>query len=691
MNNLKNSKSPYLLQHADNPVNWFSWCDEAFEKAASEDKPIFLSIGYATCHWCHVMAHESFEDEKVAQLMNDAFINIKVDREERPDIDNTYMTVCQMLTGRGGWPLTVITTPEKEPFFAGTYLPKESRGQQLGMTDMIPQIQKIWSDDRNRIIQSVNSIREGFSKTLTLSSSSKSLPDNVIEKAQQALKNRFDENHGGFGSHPKFPSPHNLLFLIRHAEATNNQDSRKMALHTLRRMRLGGLWDHVGGGFHRYSTDAKWLLPHFEKMLYDQATLLLSYSEGWRVSGDPIFKDTCYRIFDYLKSNMRSPEGAFYSAEDADSEGEEGKFYVWEMEEISEHLSEDQAELFCEVYNISGKGNFRDEASGEYTGKNIPHLTQKISAVAADKQMNLSGLNESLNEILDTLYDVRKERIPPLLDDKILTDWNGLLMAALANAGAVFNDSAFTDAALGIESFISSEMLTSDGRLLHRFRDGEAGIDAMADDYAALIWGLIELYQTTYDPSFLKKAVHLQKQFSDQFGDKANGGFYFTSSDSDTPMGRQKEIYDGALPSSNSMAAINGFRLSRLTGNPDFEDESDRILRAFSEVIGDNPSAYTFALITKLNLDHNPIEIAVTGDAEDGDTQAILDYLSQLNRFQHSVLFKTDETEKVLNGTSPFTKSFSLEKKPRVYICRNFTCDAPVSTLSELKIALEKS
>jgi uncharacterized protein YyaL (SSP411 family) len=394
---------------------------------------------------------------------------------------------------------------------------------------------------------------------------------------------------------------------------------------------------------------------------------------------------------DYLDEYLQAPGGAFYSAEDADSEGEEGKFYVWEMEDISEHLSEDQAELFCEVYNISGKGNFRDEASGEYTGKNIPHLTQKISAVAADKQMNLSGLNESLNEILDTLYDVRKERIPPLLDDKILTDWNGLLMAALANAGAVFNDSAFTDAALGIESFISSEMLTSDGRLLHRFRDGEAGIDAMADDYAALIWGLIELYQTTYDPSCLKKAVHLQKQFSDQFGDKANGGFYFTSSDSDTPMGRQKEIYDGALPSSNSMAALNGFRLSRLTGNPDFEDESDRILRAFSEVIGDNPSAYTFALITKLNLDHNPIEIAVAGDAEDGDTQAILDYLSQLNRFQHSVLFKTDETEKVLNGTSPFTKSFSLEKKPRVYICRNFTCDAPVSTLSELKMALEKS
>jgi uncharacterized protein YyaL (SSP411 family) len=637
------------------------------------------------------MAHESFEDEQVAELMNDAFINIKVDREERPDIDNTYMTVCQMLTGRGGWPLTVVMTPDKEPFFAGTYLPKESRGQQLGMTDLAPQIKKIWTEDRNRIHQSVESIRDGFSKTLTLGTSSKSLPDNVIEKAQQALENRFDETHGGFGSHPKFPSPHNLLFLLRHFETDGNQKSKEMALHTLRQMRLGGLWDHVGGGFHRYSTDAKWLLPHFEKMLYDQAMLLLSYCEGWRISRDPMFKDTCYRMFDYLKSNMRSPEGAYYSAEDADSEGEEGKFYVWEKEEIYEYLPKDQAELFCKIYNISGRGNFRDEASGQYTGKNIPHLTRELSAIATDKHLNSAELGATLDEILQTLYDTRKKRIPPLLDDKILTDWNGLLMAAFATAGAVFNDSIFTDAASDIESFINSEMVTSNGQLLHRYRGGEAGIPAMADDYCALIWGLIELYQSTYDPTYLKKAVDLQQQFGNQFSDKASGGFYFTSSNSETPMGRQKEIYDGALPSSNSIAALNGFRLSRLTGNPDFEVESDRILRAFSKVIMENPSAYTFALITKLNLHHNPIEIAVAGDTESSETQDMLDYLSQLNRFQHSVLLKSNQTEEILSGVSSFTRPFSIENKPRVYICRNFSCDAPVSTLSDLKKALEES
>ena len=349
MNHLSESKSPYLLQHADNPVIWYPWSNEAFEKAKAEDKPVFLSIGYATCHWCHVMAHESFEDQQVAELMNEAFINIKVDREERPDIDNTYMTVCQMLTGRGGWPLTIIMTPDKEPFFAGTYLPKESRGQQLGMTDLIPQIQKIWTEDRNRIRQSVDSIRDGFSKTLSLGTSSGSLPDSVFEKAQQALESRFDETYGGFGTHPKFPSPHNLLFLLHHAEAAENQSSKKMALHTLRQMRLGGLWDHIGGGFHRYSTDEKWLLPHFEKMLYDQAMLLLAYTEGWRISGDLVLKDTCYRIFSYLNTKMKSREGAFYSAEDADSEGEEGKFYVWTKNEIFDHLPEDKATLFCKV------------------------------------------------------------------------------------------------------------------------------------------------------------------------------------------------------------------------------------------------------------------------------------------------------------------------------------------------------
>lgn len=690
-NRLKHSKSPYLLQHADNPVDWYPWSDDAFEKAKSEDKPVFLSIGYATCHWCHVMAHESFEDDKVAELMNDAFVNIKVDREERPDIDNTYMTVCQMLTGRGGWPLTIVMTPDKEPFFAGTYLPKESRGQQLGMTDLIPQIHEIWTKDRNRINQSVDSIKEGFSKTLTLGSSAEKLPGDVIVKAKQSLAQQYDETYGGFGSQPKFPSPHNLLFLLNYAAAMDDDSSKQMALHTLRQMRLGGIWDHIGGGFHRYSTDEKWLLPHFEKMLYDQAMLLLAYTEGWRMSGDPIFKDTCYRIFNYLKTNMRSPDGAFYSAEDADSEGEEGKFYVWEKQEIFNCLTKEKAELFCDVYNIKDDGNFHDEASGQLTGQNIPHLNGRLSEYASKHSLNYEKLDKSLAQIRSELFDIRKDRVPPLLDDKILTDWNGLLMVAFATAGAVFNDSDFTDAATKIESFISSKLISSDGHLLHRFRDGDAGINAMADDYTSLVWGLIELYQTTQNPAFLLTAIQYHTYFSQEFSDEDNGGFYFTNKNTETPLGRQKEIYDGALPSSNSIAALNGFRLARLTGHTDYEAESEKIFRAFSEVIKDNPSAYTFALITKLSQQNEPREIAVVGQSDDNRLDEILDYLSNQNRFQNSVILKTEKTRETLSKLSPFTESFQINNSPNIYICKEFSCDTPVHSLSELKKSIRKS
>jgi uncharacterized protein YyaL (SSP411 family) len=690
MNSLSEEKSPYLLQHKDNPVDWYPWCDEAFEKARAKDKPVFLSIGYATCHWCHVMAHESFEDEEVAELMNDAFINIKVDREERPDIDNTYMTVCQMLTGRGGWPLTIIMTPDKEPFFAGTYLPKESRGQQLGMKNLIPQIHEIWTNDRDRITQSVNSIKEGFSKTLTLGSSTESLPADLIEKAQQSLAQQFDDTHGGFGSKPKFPSPHNLLFLLNYAEANSDDSAKRMALHTLRQMRLGGIWDHVGGGFHRYSTDEEWLLPHFEKMLYDQAMLLLAYTEGWRVGGDPLFKETCYQVFDYLKTNMKSPDGAFYSAEDADSEGEEGKFYVWKKEEFFNHLSEQKADLFCDVYNIRDDGNFRDEASGQLTGQNIPHLKKRLSEYADEHSLKFEDLETSLSQIRTKLFDVRKDRVPPLLDDKILTDWNGLLMAALATAGAVFDDSEFIQAAVEIESFISSKLTTSNGDLLHRYREDEASIEAMADDYTYLVWGLIELYQSTQDPVHLEKAIHYQSAFSKEFSDEEHGGYFFTSSETETPLGRQKEIYDGALPSSNSVAALNGFRLARLTGNTDFEVQSERIFTAFSEVISDNPSAYTFSLITKVIQQNEPREIAVVGQSEDELTGKILDYLSTLNRFQNSIILKSEKTEEKLAENSPFTNSFPLSESPTIYVCSNFSCDAPLRSLEELQENLEK-
>ncbi|NBC25467.1 MAG: DUF255 domain-containing protein [Bacteroidetes bacterium] len=690
MNRLQNQQSPYLLQHAENPVDWYPWCDEAFKKAKAENKPVFLSIGYATCHWCHVMAHESFEDEQVAELMNNAFVNIKVDREERPDIDNTYMTICQMLTGRGGWPLTIIMTPEKEPFFAATYIPKQSRQRMQGMVDLIPQIHKIWTDDKKRVMDSVKKIKNGFSKSLQLGQSKGDLSADVTTQALRLLEGQFDQTHGGFGSQPKFPSPHNLLFLLRYADYHQHENALKMVETTLTQMRLGGIWDHIGGGFHRYSTNAEWLLPHFEKMLYDQAMLLLAYAEGWRLTSDPLYKQTCYEIFSYLDRKMKSPEGAYYSAEDADSDGEEGKFYVWEKETIFDLLPESDAGLFCDIYNINNNGNYRDEATGRYTGRNIPHLNEPVDTIADKRQADAGELAQSLKRIRNSLKNAREKRVHPLLDDKILTDWNGLLMAAFATAGTIFQDDAFTDAAKEIEEFLYDRMISADHTMLHRYRREDAAIDGMADDYSACIWGLIELHQTTLNPEYLEKAVSLQKSFNEQFWDDDHGGYYFTSQSGEELLGRQKEMYDGALPSSNSIAALNGFRLSRLTGDMTFDDQSDQIFSVFSELIEYNPSGYTFALIPLLVKEHHPAEIAVTGPAESSQVEQFLNYFHTADRFRYSVLLKTDQNADRVEKSSEFLKPFNIGEKAAVYVCRNFSCDAPVQSVEELKKLLKR-
>jgi len=678
MNRLANEKSPYLLQHADNPVDWYPWEEEAFEKAKKEDKPVFLSIGYATCHWCHVMEHESFEDQQVAEMMNRAFVNIKVDREERPDIDNTYMTVCQMLTGRGGWPLTIIMTPDKEPFFAGTYFPKFSRQRHIGMLDIVQQIENVWKTNRAKVMKSVQQIKEGFSKSLELGKSNIPFDEDNVEQAAESLKGSFDDVHGGFGNAPKFPSPHNLLFLIRNA--ADDESILDMVSKTLRSMRFGGIWDHVGGGFHRYSTDLEWLLPHFEKMLYDQATLLIAYAEGWKKTGDPIFKQTCYQILNYLETDLLSDEGVFYSAEDADSEGEEGKFYVWSKQEIEEILDKENAQLFCELFQITEEGNFRDEATGERTGKNIPHLSEQSYQRIQDEK-----LAEKTEALLEALRQERVKRERPLLDDKILTDWNGLMMAALAAAGTILKDQKFINHAKKIAVFLAEKCMTDEGRLLHRYKEGKAEITGMADDYAFTIWGFIELYHSTFDPQYLEKALKLQKVYDNHFWDPEHGGYYFTPDDGEEILGRQKEIYDGALPSSNSVSILNGFRLSRLTGDSGFEEKSDRILNAFSNVIEKSPAGYTFALITPLLKRQSPAEIVITCESKTDEAEEILNYLAQTDRLKNSIILKTDSIKSLLDELAPFTNNFPVKDQPAVYVCRDFSCDAPVTSLEEVK------
>ncbi|MBL8994563.1 MAG: thioredoxin domain-containing protein, partial [Spirochaetia bacterium] len=546
MNRLAHSHSPYLLQHRENPVDWYEWGEEAFEKAREEDKPVFLSIGYSTCHWCHVMAHESFEDEEVAKLLNQYFICVKVDREERPDIDRIYMEVCQALTGHGGWPLTVVMDAERKPFFAGTYFPKDSAGERHGMLSLIPAIAEAWKNQRAEVLDSAENIvyqLAGFQSGLTPSA----LATGLLEKALGQFESRFDPAHGGFGSQPKFPSPHNLKFLLDYGVHFKSEKALAMVRTTLRKMRQGGIYDQVGFGFHRYSTDRHWLLPHFEKMLYDQSLHVLAYVEASQVLGDPLFRQTAEEILTYVARDLGSPEGGFFSAEDADSEGEEGKFYVWTTAEIKTILGKEDGARFAECYGLSEEGNFSEEHSGRKSGANIPHLPD-------DFESRLAAFNaESCRQ---KLFAVREKRIRPFLDDKCLADWNGLMLAAFSRAAFVFSEPRWLQRAAEAAAFIDRHLFQS-GKLVKRYRRGESGLAAHLDDYAYVIYGLLYFYEASFETRVLDQATRLLETAFELFWDEDKGGFYFTSADSRELPIRSMEFYDGALPSGNAVMAWN--------------------------------------------------------------------------------------------------------------------------------------
>jgi len=525
-NRLVHEKSPYLLQHAYNPVDWYAWGDEAFEKARKEDKPIFLSIGYSTCHWCHVMERESFEDAEVARAMNDAFVSIKVDREERPDIDHIYMTVCQMMVGSGGWPLNIIMSPDKKPFFAGTYFPKETRSGRIGMLDLAARVKELWSAKRDEVMQSAEKVMTAL-KQIPDDSPGDKLGKDVPEAAYQQLAQRFDEKYGGFGNAPKFPTPHNMLFLLRYGKRTGEPRALEMVEKTLKAMRDGGMYDHVGYGFHRYSTDEQWLVPHFEKMLYDQALLAMLYVEAYQATGKTEYATTASEIFTYVLRDMTSSEGGFYSAEDADSEGEEGKFYVWKLEEIQRVLGPQDAELLTRVFHVWPAGNFHEEATGKLTGNNILHRKESIETVAARLGTSREALEERIRAACEKLLAVRQQRIHPYKDDKILTDWNGLMIAALSKGAQALGRPEYAVAAQKAADFVLSRMREQDGRLLHRFREGEVGLAAHVDDYAFFIWGLLELYEATFEVRFLRTALDLNREFLSRFWDAGRGRVLF--------------------------------------------------------------------------------------------------------------------------------------------------------------------
>ncbi len=684
-NRLIHEKSPYLLQHAENPVDWYAWEPEAFEKARKENKPIFLSIGYSTCHWCHVMAHESFEDPEVARLMNEVFVCIKVDREERPDIDNIYMRVCQMMTGSGGWPLTILMTPDKKPFFAGTYIPRESHHGRLGMLDLVPRIKEVWDTQHADILKFADQITASLNQ-LSQGSTGDELDKSTLKTAYEQLSSRFSEQYGGFGNAPKFPSPQNLLFLLRYWQSTNDEKALWMVVKTLQSMQEGGIYDHIGFGFHRYSTDSHWLVPHFEKMLYDQAMLAMAYIEAYQATGKKELEETAKKIFTYVLRDMTDSKGGFYSAEDADSEGVEGKFYVWTEDEIRKVLKGEEADLIINVYNIDKTGNFRDEASGKNTGANILHLEKTLTEVAFKNKTSVDELKERVETARQKLFTARNKRIHPHKDDKILTDWNGLMIAALAKGAQVCNEPEYADAAKRAADFILTDMRRPDGRILHRYRDGHAAILANVDDYAFLIWGLLELYETVFDVHYLQTALNLNSEMIRYFWDEQNGGFYFTADDAEELIVRQKDIYDGAIPSGNSVAVLNLFRLARITANSDLEDKANKIMLAFSKDVKSEPFGYT-QMMVGLDFGIGPsYEIVIVGNPEAKDTKEMLNFLRKHFVPNKVVLLRpSDQEEPDIIRLAKFTEyQSSFDGKATAYVCLDYACKMPTTDTEEM-------
>ncbi len=674
-NRLASEKSPYLLQHADNPVHWYPWGEEAFQAARERDVPIFLSIGYSTCHWCHVMAHESFEDPRVAEMMNDAFVSIKVDREERPDIDSVYMTVCQMMTGSGGWPLTIVMTPDQRPFFAGTYFPREGRFGRAGMLDLVPQIAKVWRDRRDEVMTSAEQLMEALGKQ-SASTRGEEMDARFINTAALQLNQRFDEEHGGFGSAPKFPSPHQLTFLLRFWRREADEWSLEMVERTLRALRRGGVYDQVGWGFHRYSTDARWLLPHFEKMLYDQAGLLLAYTEAFQATGDPEFSRVAGEIVTYVLRDMTSPEGAFLSAEDADSEGEEGRFYVWTWDQLVEALGKEDAATAAALWNATREGNFREEATGSSTGANVLHLDRGAR--------ELPG--EDGDALRLRLLEARSRRVRPGLDDKVLADWNGFMIAALAKAGAALGEPAYVEAARRAAGFVLGTLVDGEGRLVHRYRDGEAAVPGQLDDYAFTVWGLLELYWATFEEEFLARALHLNRVMLDHFWDTENGGLFLTPDDGEELLVRQKEAYDGAMPSGNSVAMGNLLRLSHLTGDPDLAQRASELGAAFSGDVSKVTMGFT-QMLSALDLAlGGGQEVVVVGEPGDPGTDAMLEALQGTFLPNAVVLLKRPgPAGDAIVELAPFLQDHhQVDGRATAYVCRDHFCRNPTTDVQAM-------
>ena len=688
LNHLRDEKSPYLLQHAANPVDWYPWSEEAFSVASRQDKPVFLSIGYSTCHWCHVMAHESFEDEGVAGLLNEAFVCVKVDREERPEIDALYMRVCQMMTGSGGWPLTVIMTPDRRPFYTATYIPKESRWGRQGLVDLIPRLSEAWRKRRSEVDRAATRMVQVLRQSRPPAGE---LPvEEVLDRAFLEMKGAYDERYGGFGTAPKFPLPHQLVFLLRHGRRTGAPEALRMVQRTLAAMRQGGIFDQLGYGLHRYSTDRQWLVPHFEKMLYDQALMALACAEAFQATGDEAQARMLREILDYLLRDLLAPEGAFYAAEDADSEGEEGLFYLWRMDEIRGLLPPEDARLAAEAFGLAEEGNFSDPAAGGATGRNILHLAEPPESIASRLGIGAADFARRLESVRRTLLAAREKRVRPGRDDKILTDWNGLAVAALARAARVLDEPRYLEAARAALRFIRGHLMTADGRLLHRFCKGEAALTANLDDYAFMIWGLIECYEAGFAAEDLEEALALQGILDRRFRD-ADGAYYSTPDDGEALLARLKEGHDGAVPSGNAVTLMNLVRLGRMTGDPGAEERAAALGRAFAGSLRELPSAHAQWMIALELLAAPSCEVVIAGRPDAGDTAALLGVLRRRYLPSLTLLVRPEgEPAPEIAVLSPFLREMrAVDGRAAAYVCKGFSCRSPVTDPESLAALLD--
>ncbi|HSF31673.1 MAG TPA: thioredoxin domain-containing protein [Candidatus Tectomicrobia bacterium] len=676
-NHLIHETSPYLLQHAHNPVDWYAWGEEALAKAKTEDKPILLSIGYSACHWCHVMEHESFENERIAELMNAHFVNIKVDREERPDLDQIYQYVVQMFGVGGGWPLTMFLTPDKEPFYGGTYFPPDDRFGRPGFTKVLEAAARYYREHKAEIRQTTQRVVQGLENLSTFRESALPLTKAVIENAVRKLNNIFDEANGGFGTQPKFPNPMNLALFLRYWRATGNEPYLRMALLALQKMAQGGIYDQLGGGFHRYSVDAHWLVPHFEKMLYDNAQLIRLYADAYRITKDPFYQRVVKQTVGYVQREMLQPGGGFYATQDADSEGEEGKFFVWSPDEIAALVGAEVGEIFCRAYGVEPQGNFEH-------GKSILHRAVTPEWVAHEFGEKAATIERLLAEARDKLFAAREHRIKPFRDEKVIVSWNGLMISALLDAANLLGDETVKQDAVRSIEFILTH-LVRDGRLLHSFKDGQAKLAGYLDDHACFVAGLLDAFESTAEARYLTLAEEFNRATLANFWDEERGGFFLTGPDHEALIHRPKDPFDHAVPGGNSVATLNLLRLYYYTGEQELVQKAEQTLRLFRDKMEDEPFSFGQMLCALDFYLETPREIAIIGRGDQADTQSLLRLVHE-SYIPNKVLLVIDPVLGPGDGFAhlPVGEMTQLEGKATAYVCHNFACSVPTTTSEAL-------